>query len=173
MILTCNEIVKQIKRKNINIEPFSQEMLNPNSYNYHLNNELLLIDKNLDSKEKTSFKKITIPPDGYVLEPNKLYLGSTYEKIGINKYVTQLIGRSSVGRLGMFLQITAPLGHLGTFHNWTLEIEVVQPLKIYPFMRIGQVTFWKTKGKRKQNYIFGDYKKYQSEQISKLYKELK
>ena len=172
MILTCNEIKKQIKRGNIGIEPFSTQMLNPNSYNYRLNKELLVIDNTIDSKSETTFKKITIPEQGYVLQPGILYLASTVEKIGSKKYVTLLIGRSSIGRLGMFLQITAPLGHIGTFHNWTLEIKVVQPVKVYPYMKIGQVTFWKVKGNKNINYQFGDYKKFESAQISKFYKEL-
>ena len=77
-----------------------------------------------------------------------------------------------MGRLGLFLQITAPLGHLGTYHNWTLELKVVQPLKVYPLMKIGQVTFWKTKGKTKRRYDDGEYKQYHSAHISKFYKEL-
>lgn len=29
-------------------------------------------------------------------------------------------------------------------HNWTLELHVVQPPRVYPGMQIGQVTFWRT-----------------------------
>ncbi len=172
MILTKLEIIKQYHKKNIKIEPFIESMLNPNSYNYRLNNELIEFDETLDAREKPSFKKIIIPPEGYILMPGKLYLSSTYEKIGSDKFVTQLIGRSSLGRIGLFLQITAPLGHVGTFHNWTLELKVVQPLKIYPFMKIGQVTFWKIKGRKALTYQNGEYKQFQSAQISKFYKEL-
>ncbi len=171
MILTNLEIIKQIQKKNIQIEPFDKNLLNPNSYNYRLNNELIEFDGTLDAKQKPNFKKITIQPEGYTLMPGKLYLSSTFEKIGSKKFVTQLIGRSSMGRIGLFLQITAPLGHVGTYHNWTLELKVVQPLKIYPFMKIGQVTFWKTKGIKQLTYQRGEYKQYQSAQISKFYKE--
>lgn len=172
MILTNLEIVKQVKKKNINIYPFCQELLNPNSYNYRLDYEILEFDCLLDAKKENKPKKIKLTNDGYILQPNKLYLANTFEKIGSSKYVTQLIGRSSVGRLGLFLQITAPLGHVGTNHNWTLELKVVQPLKVYPLMKIGQVTFWKIKGKKKQTYEYGEYKKYKKAQTSKFYKEL-
>ena len=60
--------------------------------------------------------------------------------------MTSLIGRSSVGRLGLFLQITADLGHLGKAHCWTLELKVVQSLIVYPHMKIGQVSFWQVTG---------------------------
>lgn len=173
MILTKLEIINQRNKNNIKICPFDESMLNPNSYNYRLSDKLLEIDGMIDSKSQSQFKTIIIPKDGYILQPGKLYLGSTYEKIGSDKFVTQLIGRSSMGRLGLFLQITAPLGHVGTYHNWTLELKVVQPLKIYPFMKIGQVTFWKTKGQKKLTYKDGEYRQYESAQISKFYKELK
>ena len=83
----------------------------------------------------------------------------------------QLIGRSSVGRLGLFLQITAPLGHIGTCHNWTLELKVVQPLIVYPKMKIGQVSFWYVTGDNKTNYE-GKYWKYSGPHISEIYNEL-
>ena len=173
MILTNLEIVKQVKKHNISINPFDISLLNPNSYNYRLDYELLEFDCSIiDAKKKCNPKRIIMTEDGYVLQPNKLYLASTNEEIGSRKFVTQLIGRSSVGRLGLFLQITAPIGHIGTNHKWTLELKVVEPLKVYPLMKIGQVTFWKIKGSKKINYNTGEYKNYQSAQVSKFYKEL-
>lgn len=172
MILTNTEIQKQIKKGNIVVSPFNEKLLNPNSYNYRLGDELLEFDSVIDAKLKQEPKKIKLNSDGYVLQPNKLYLASTFEKIGSKKFVTQLIGRSSLGRLGLFLQITAPLGHVGTLHNWTLELKAVQPLKVYPFMKIGQVTFWKIKGNKKFNYLNGEYRKFENAQVSKFYKEI-
>ena len=172
MILTNLEIQKQYKKGHIEISPFCMELINPNSYNYRLGEILLEFDDRLDAKKKSNFKIIHLTDDGYVLKPNKLYLGSTYEKIGSKKFVTQLKGRSSMGRLGLFLQVTAPLGHVGTYHSWTLELKVVQPLKVYPLMKIGQVSFWKVKGKKQISYLNGDYKKFEKPQISKFYKEL-
>lgn len=172
MILTSCEIQRQVHKKNINIVPFDTQMLNPNSYNYRLDYTLLEIDCSIDAKQPCTYKTIHLSEDGYVLQPNKLYLANTYEKIGSKKFVTQLIGRSSIGRLGLFLQITAPLGHVGTNHKWTLELKAVQPLRVYPLMKIGQVTFWKIKGKKATNYSCGEYKQYQLPQISKFFKEL-
>jgi dCTP deaminase len=105
------------------------------------------------------------------LQPKKLYLGSTVEEIGSDHFVTQLIGRSSVGRLGLFLQITASLGHVGSKHCWTLELKVVQPLRIYPNMKIGQVSFWKMDGVDMIDYN-GKYQKYSLPHISEFYKEI-
>ena len=158
MILSGNKIKEEVKNGNINIEPFDENMLNPNSYNYHLGDTILEIeDEVIDPYVKCVTKKIKLTEKGYLIKPNKLYLASTKEKIGSSKYVTQLIGRSSIGRLGLFLQVTAPLGHVGCNHCWTLELRSVMPLIIYPNMRIGQVTFWKLDGKKDLLYNKGKY----------------
>ena len=126
MILSGNKIKEEVKNGNISIYPFEENMLNPNSYNYHLGDTILEIeDEVIDPHVKCKTKEIKLSNNGYLLKPNKLYLASTKEKIGSKKYVTQLIGRSSTGRLGLFLQVTAPLGHVGCNHCWTLELRVV------------------------------------------------
>lgn len=129
-----------------------------------------LCDGDTDCKRPNKYITHYIKSEGFVLEPKKLYLGSTYEKIGSDHYVTSLIGRSSVGRLGLYLQITADLGQLGAVHNWTLEMHVVQPLRVYPFMKIGQVDFWVPSGDI-QKYS-GKYSKYVEPHPSELYTEL-
>lgn len=173
MILTGSEIRKQVKQRRIHIFPFTEELINPNSYNYRLGSTLLEVTDNIiDPKKKVRYKEIKLGEDGYILMPNKLYLGSTVEEIGSDYYVTSLIGRSSIGRLGLFLQITADLGHLGAKHCWTLELKVVQPLKVYPFMKIGQVSFWKPEGSNQIKYE-GKYNKYSEPHYSQIFEELK
>ena len=171
MILSGLKIKEEVKNKRIFIEPFDDKLMNPNSYNYRLGDTLLEIDEEIiDSRKETKYKEIKLTKEGYILKPHKLYLGSTLEKIGSDKYVTQLIGRSSIGRLGLFLQVTAPLGHVGCNHNWTLELKAVQPLKVYPGMRIGQVTFWVIDGRLEKTYKNGKYN-YAKPHISMFYKE--
>ena len=172
MILSGLKIKEEVINKKIFIKPFEEKLMNPNSYNYRLGYELLEIDDDIiDPKCETKYKKIKLTEEGYVLKPHKLYLGSTLEKIGSNTYVTQLIGRSSVGRLGLFLQVTAPLGHVGCNHHWTLELKSVQPLKVYPGMKIGQVTFWLIDGYIDKTYKNGKYNNYSKPHISMFYKE--
>lgn len=147
MILTGDAITDGVKKGTITVAPFILELVNPNSYNYRLGEELLVMESSkLDIRFQPKTRRITIPEEGYSLQPNTLYLGHTYESIGSTEYVPSLIGRSSLGRLGLFLQITADLGHIGTGHKWTLELKVVQPLRVYPKMRIGQVSFWQAEG---------------------------
>jgi dCTP deaminase len=139
MILTGPAIKSAVKKGDVTIEPFSVDDVNPNSYNYHLGDSLLLL-----KDEGRPGRSISLKEDGYVLSPGKIYLGATLERIGSERFVTLLLGRSSIGRLGVFLNVTADLGHLGSCSHWTLELTVVQPVRLYPRMRIGQVSFWIT-----------------------------
>jgi dCTP deaminase len=87
---------------------------------------------------------------GKYFRPKRMYLATTKEIIGSNKYAMSLIGRSSMGRYGLFLQCAANLGHTTSRHKWTLEIVASLPIKIYPGMIIGQVSFWHNFGTVKQ-----------------------
>jgi dCTP deaminase len=146
-------------------------MLNPNSLDYRIDYNLLeLADLPVDPKKRTSYGKIDFTDDGYVLSPNKTYLANTYEEIGSDLFVPSLIGKTSLGRLGLFLQITADLGNLGAKHKWTLELKAVQPIRIYPMMHIGQVTFWSTIGENDIKYN-GKYDKFSEAKSSEIYKE--
>ncbi|MBI2278946.1 MAG: 2'-deoxycytidine 5'-triphosphate deaminase [Candidatus Brennerbacteria bacterium] len=171
MILTGEEIKKEVKRGRICISPFIEENVNPNSYNYRLGRTLFEIKKGSNLKKPLRYRKIKLTERGSILEPGKLYLGHTFERIGSDFYVTILSGRSSVGRLGLYLQITADLGHVGSEHAWTLELHAVQPLMVYPLMKIGQVSFWTMHGSKKLLYR-GEYGRYSKPRTSKIYKEL-
>lgn len=143
MILTGHQILKEIKKGNIGITPFNKSQLNPNSYNYRLGNTIKVF-RYFDSK--AHFTEIKLSSKGFVLQPKIMYLANTLERIGSQKFAMSLIGKSSIGRLGLFLQISANLGHTTSNHNWTLELVCAKPFKIYPGMIIGQISFWQNKG---------------------------
>lgn len=136
MILAGSEIAIQVLDGAIRLEPFDAALINPNSYNYRLGDELVA------KSELGSSETMTIPESGVVLYPGKVYLASTYELIGSSRFAILLIGRSSIGRLGLHLQVDADLGHRGSAHRWTLELVARKPVRVYPRMIIGQVTFW-------------------------------
>ncbi|GHT97548.1 dCTP deaminase [Alphaproteobacteria bacterium] len=171
MILTYHEILKSVTNGMIHIDPFEESMLNPNSCDYRIDYKLLeIMDLPVDPKKQTSYNEINFTDDGYILSPNKTYLANTFEEIGSDFFVPSLIGKTSLGRLGLFLQITADLGNLGAKHKWTLELKAVQPIKIYPMMRIGQVSFWKTDGDSSRQYD-GKYGGFSEAKSSEIYKE--
>lgn len=154
MILTGNEIRAQLG-KNILIEPFNEEQLNPNSYNLRLHDEVLVYEEIvLDMQRPNRFRRYSIPPDGLVLHPNQLYLGRTMERTETHNLVPMLEGRSSIGRLGLFVHVTAGFGDVGFCGYWTLEMFAVQPVRIYPGVPICQI-FYHT--------LCGDVTEYSSE----------
>lgn len=153
MILSGKEIQRHMG-KDIVIRPFDPKRLNPNSYNLSLHNELLVYENRLlDMKLPNPVKTLTIPESGLVLEPDKLYLGRTNEFTQTDRFVPMLEGRSSVGRLGLFIHVTAGFGDVGFAGYWTLEIFCVQPIRIYPNVEICQIYY---------HDIQGDYEPYQS-----------
>ncbi|MFQ5733468.1 MAG: dCTP deaminase [Planctomycetaceae bacterium] len=170
MILTGREIQSRLG-EDIVIEPFDEEQLNPNSYNLRLHDELLVYEEIvLDMQRPNRFRRYTIPEEGFVLHPNTLYLGRTVERTETHNLVPMLEGRSSVGRLGLFVHVTAGFGDVGFRGYWTLEMFAVQPVRIYPGVSICQMFYHTLEG----DVTEYDSEKYQNNrdiQPSLLFKE--
>ena len=170
MILSAQEIKKHMG-KEIIIEPFDEKRINPNSYNLSLAGELLVYDNHvLDMKEPNPVSRIIIPEDGLLLEPNRLYLGRTNEYTSTSRYVPMLEGRSSTGRLGLFIHVTAGFGDIGFSGYWTLEIFCVQPVRIYPNVEICQIYYHDIDGEY-ELYKSGKYQNNTGIQPSLMYKD--
>ena len=158
MILSGKEIFKEYNAGNIYIDDFDVKRLNPNSYNLRLADELLVYDTDkynqygeytgpLDMKKQNPFHRIHIPKDGFLLKPGVLYLGRTMEFTRTDGFVPMLEGRSSVGRLGIYIHVTAGFGDVGFAGFWTLEISCIQPVVVYPGVDICQIYYHTIKGK--------------------------
>jgi dCTP deaminase len=170
MILTGSEIRSQMGT-NIVIEPYDETLLNPNSYNLRLHDELLVYDEVvLDMQRPNRYHRVKIPPEGLVLKPSQLYLGRTLERTETRNYVPMLEGRSSIGRLGLFVHITAGFGDVGFCGYWTLEMFAVQPIKIYPGVQICQIFYHSVHGEITE-YRSNKYQKNSDIQPSLLYKD--
>jgi dCTP deaminase len=171
MVLSGYEIKSQLG-KNIIIDPFDESRLNPNSYNLSLHDELMVYEELiLDMRKANRVRRFQIPPEGIVLQPNQLYLGRTAERTETHNLVPMIEGRSSIGRLGLFVHVTAGFGDVGFCGYWTLEIFAVQPVRIYAGVEICQIFYHDIRGD------FAEYNsdKYQNNadiQPSLLFKEL-
>ncbi len=147
MILSDNEILKFVESKDIVIEPFNKNCLGCNSYDVHLGKTLALYKNEvLDARSHNEIQTFEIPEEGYVLTPDKFYLGVTHEYTETHKHVPFLEGKSSVGRLGIDIHATAGKGDVGFCNYWTLEISVKQPVRVYAGMPIGQLIFFNVDG---------------------------
>lgn len=147
MILSGTAIKAGIARGDIIIDPFTEAQLGPNSYDFRLGERCKTYKGDvLDAAKKNEVTEFIIPSDGLVLNPGRLYLVNTFETMGSTAFVPIIRGRSSTGRLGLFIDITADLIDLGSINQWTLQLAPVLPVRIFPGMLIGQVTFWSIQG---------------------------
>ena len=170
MILSGKEIESRINDEII-IDLFDKNRINPNSYNLSLHNELIMYKNSLlDMKKDNEVEKLKIPSNGLVSEANRLYLGRTVEYTETKNLVPIFEGRSSIGRLGLFVHVTAGFGDVGFKGFWTLEIFCIQPIKIYPNVEICQVYYHTLEGSH-ENYTSGKYQDNQGIQPSLLYKD--
>lgn len=170
MILSGLEIEKRLGT-DIFIDPYNPNQLNPNSYNLKLHNEFLVYEEDvLDMHRANKYKSVMIPEEGIVLEPQKLYLGRTMERTKTKNLVPMLEGRSSIGRLGLYIHVTAGFGDVGFDGFWTLEIHCIEPIRIYAGVEICQIFYHTIQGEYRE-YSSGKYQKNDGVQPSLLYKD--
>lgn len=135
MILSDSTIKAIITRQKVFlVNPFNEEYLQPNSVDLHLGTEL----------KKISGKCIDLSQDSYKLKPMEFLLGSTEEKIHVPLDLTARIdGKSSIGRLGVFVHVSAGMIDAGYTGNITLEIFNAsdKEFELYHGMDICQILF--------------------------------
>lgn len=171
MILSGKRIHEEIEKKNLVITPFEAKRLGSNSYNLTLHKDLAVYDSQvLDMKAPPVLRRFEIPEDGLVLQPQHLYLGRTNEYTETRGFVPMLEGRSSIGRLGLSVHITAGFGDVGFRGYWTLEISALQPIRIYPGVEICQIFYHEIAGPYDE-YKSSKYQDNRDLQPSLIYKE--
>lgn len=165
MILSDSELLYQMERGYIVLTPFDRARLGSNSYDVTLAPTLGTYGARLDPEQPEYFAKggwlasrtldcatesrlttFEIPPEGFVLVPGELYLGCTVEYTESHRHVPVLNGKSSLGRLGLFVHVTAGFGDVGFCGFWTLELVVVRPVRVYAGMPVGQIVWHAVEG---------------------------
>ena len=153
MILTDKQILEEIEKGTILVEPFRRSSLGTNSYDVHLGRYLANYrDEVLDARQHNEIDVFEIPEEGIVLQPNQLYLGVTFEYTETHAHVPFLEGKSSTGRLGIDIHATAGKGDVGFCGHWTLEISCKIPVRIYAGMPIGQLIYFPVEGEVEVKY---------------------
>jgi dCTP deaminase len=147
MILTDTRILQEMEKGTIVISPFDRNHLGSNSYDVHLAKHLAVYSNDiLDARVHNEVHHFTIPDEGLILLPHRLYLGVTAEYTETHRHVPFLEGKSSIGRLGIDIHATAGKGDIGFCNTWTLEISVKQPVRVYHGMPIGQLIYFEISG---------------------------
>lgn len=170
MILTADEIKQQVAAGKIILKPFVVSQLGTISYKFRLGDKINPIKNLLDSKKSTNLEFEEIPQSGYVLEPGTLYLVQTHEIMGAYDFAQQIFAIRDVGSAGIFIHVSADLGHSGAITQWTLEITTDHYITVYPQQFIGQIIFWKLEGSR--SLYEGEYQDMSQSLPSKYWREL-
>lgn len=153
MLLSDNDIINKISTKQIILEPYDTNMLQPASIDVRLdrffrlfnNHKHSVIDPQKPQEDLTQLLEIT-PKEPFILHPGEFVLGSTYEKITLhNEIAARLEGKSSLGRLGLLTHATAGFIDPGFSGHITLELSnmATLPIKLWPGSKIGQLCFFK------------------------------
>lgn len=151
-MLTRTEILTAVAKQDVIISPFNANDVGPNSYDVHLADRLYHVvpesGRFLDVKKPYTLVPVSPYVDNdnpgltsWILEPGRLYLGATVEFTKTARYVMMLDGISTLGRYGIEIHKTAGFGDVGFEGHWTLEITATIPVRVYPNMRIGQISF--------------------------------
>lgn len=149
MILTGPAIREAMAAGDIQIDPFDPRMIQPNGVDLRMGDELIAFEGGAFDVRQAPEHGTTHRLDaevGYVLQPGALYLIATRETVASTRYAQWLFGDRSCGSMGLWVQVSAPLGHTGSRIRWTLELRVVKPLRIYAGMRCCKVCFLMNSG---------------------------
>jgi len=162
MILSDRDIRARLAKGDLQIAPIEDEELQiqPASVDLRLGSRFLLFREyharfgvsthpaHIDPKDKEDLEHlmsgVTVEEGGhFMLHPLQFVLASTIERVTIpNDIVARLEGRSSLGRLGLVVHATA--GYIDPGFEGTITLELsnicIHPIKLYPGMRIAQLS---------------------------------
>lgn len=147
MILTGKSIEEFVRNGDISISPFSSNNITTNSYDITLGSLFIRYHNEvLDPRKENGHDIIECGPEGIFLGKGDFLLGHSVEKLGSSKYVPIIHAKSGIARLGLFVHVTADLIDIGSFGCVTFQLHSTLPIRLFPGMKIGQVTFWKPLG---------------------------
>lgn len=151
MILCDKDIRKAMEKGDIIIDPFEEKAMQPASVDLRLDKHFLVFDtkKNfvIDPKKPMDdmMEEVVIDEDRpFVLHPGEFALGMIYETTGVSeRHVGRLEGKSSVGRMGVLIHVTAGFLDPGNTLKMTLELHNTanMPILLYYKMPIAQMAF--------------------------------
>jgi len=170
MILSDKHIKGALKNGEISVDPFLESAIQPASIDLHLDRHFLVFDTTrnfvIDPKKPVDdmMKEVVISHDQpFVLHPGEFALGMIYEKTGVsNQMVGRLEGKSSVGRLGLLIHVTAGFLDPGNSLKMTLELHNTanMPVLLYYKMPIAQMAFERISSECEKPYSVESGNKY-------------
>jgi dCTP deaminase len=167
VLLSDRDILTEIDKERVQLEPFEPAMVQPSSIDVRLdrffrvfeNHKYPHIDPSVDQPDLTRM----VEPEGdepFILHPGEFVLGSTYEVVTLpDDVAARLEGKSSLGRLGLLTHSTAGFIDPGFSGHVTLELSNVAtlPIKLWPGMKIGQLCFFRLSSPAENPYGSAKY----------------
>ena len=154
-VLTREEILKEIERGTLVIDPFEQGQVGPGSIDLRLGNEFRVFKKlrnALTVDDHISLEALTermVVEDSFTLMPGETVLGMTQERIKLPANLCGwLEGRSRFARIGLVIHMTASFVQPGVNNRQVLEIGNLAPfpMVLKPGVRICQIILERTEG---------------------------
>ncbi|MFI6098505.1 dCTP deaminase [Lentzea sp. NPDC051213] len=153
MLLSDQDLRKEVESGRLLLDPFDVEMVQPSSIDVRLdrffrvfnNTRYTHIDPSIQQDDLTSLIEAQ-EDEPFVLHPGEFVLGSTYEMVTLpDDLAGRLEGKSSLGRLGLLTHSTAGFIDPGFSGHITLELSNVAnlPITLHPGMKIGQLCLFK------------------------------
>lgn len=153
-ILSDKDIKEYLNKKKILIETLEDEQqIQPSSVDMRLGDEFKVfkvirkpyIDPK-DPEDVASYMESSIVKKGeaFIIHPNEFALATTQEYVKVpDDLVARVEGRSSMGRLGVTMHVTAGYIDPGFEGKITLEISNIgaMPVALYPGQRVCQIVF--------------------------------
>ena len=166
-MLSDKDIKKSLKTNEIEISPLDEEYIQPSSVDLRVGSDFRVFENHkyshIDPKSQQDDLTTLVTAsqsEPFVLHPGEFVLGTTYEKVTLsNKVVARLEGKSSLGRIGLLIHSTA--GFVDPGFSGYLNL----PIKIYPEMKIGQISFYYLNSPSESEYgsdVYGS--KYQGQE---------
>ena len=148
MILGREEILKEVKKGNLKIEPFNVKNIKGSSIDLTLDNKFRVFVKDITGEDYRKYSRLVSKKE-IILEPGDFILGITKEKITLKNLCGWLQGRSTYARLGLGVHVTANFIHPGISNKQVLEIKNLNNyiIKIKSGMKVCQVIFERVEGK--------------------------
>ena len=160
MILSRDEILREVEAGRIKIEPFERKNLSTASIDLTVsrsfrrlvrNEDPIEVNVEVDYRNPSITRLVEVPQGGFIeVAPQETLLGITQERIGLPDDVCGWFeGRSRFARLGLLVHISAGFMQPGTFNNQVLEISNMspRPLRLFPGTPLCQFIFQRTAGK--------------------------
>ena len=152
MILSDYSIKEGIAQGRIVMTPYDESLVQPASIDIRLDSRFRVfrnykyscIDPKAVQEDLTELVEVGAD-ESFIIHPGEFILGNTVERIKLgNDLVGRVEGKSSLGRLGLIIHATAGYIDPAFDGNITLELSNVAnlPIKLYPGMKVGQISFF-------------------------------